>query len=70
MEANCTLNDHEVKQHKEVISSLCDEFPQKAEYIGKEYWKVLFELIPQAKFRTYLSIIVTRKIRSQCLQKT
>jgi hypothetical protein len=53
----------EAKQHEEAIKSLCQEYPEKQQFIRENYLDTLKQMILDAQIRTYLSIFVTRKVK-------
>lgn len=57
-------NELEEKQHEEAIRTLCQEHPEKQEYIRSRYLEALEPMIYDAQIRTYLSIFVTRKVKA------
>ena len=62
-------NELEEKQHEEAIRILCEEHPEKRQYIRDSYLQALKPMISDAQIRTYLSIFATRKVKT-LLQST
>lgn len=56
-------NELEEKQHEEAIRNLCQEHPEKEQFIRSRYLEALEPMIYDAQIRTYLSIFVTRKVK-------
>lgn len=57
-------NELEEQQHEEAIRSLCQEYPEKQQFIRENYLETLEPMIIDAQIRTYLSIFVTRKVKA------
>ncbi|WP_321372430.1 hypothetical protein [uncultured Desulfuromusa sp.] len=57
-------NELEEKQHEEAIRNLCEEHPEKQQYIREQYLEALEPMISDAQIRTYLSIFATRKVKT------
>lgn len=57
-------NKLEEKQHEEAIKYLCEEHPDKEQYIRENYLQALEPMISDAQIRTYLSIFATRKVKT------
>jgi len=58
-----TLSDKEFKQHNRAIQSIADQFHIKEELIRDLYEKILFDLLPKAKLKKYLSVLVTKRVK-------
>ncbi|SEA27928.1 hypothetical protein SAMN05660420_01702 [Desulfuromusa kysingii] len=56
-------NELERKQHEEAIRQLCEEHPEKQQYIKTSYLQALKPMISDAQIRTYLSIFASRKVK-------
>ncbi len=57
-------NELEEKQHEEAIRTLCQEYPEKQQFIRNSYLDTLEPMIFDAQIRTYLSIFVIRKVKA------
>ena len=57
-------NELEKKQHEEAIRNLCEEHPEKQQFIRENYLDALEPMICDAQIRTYLSIFATRKVKA------
>lgn len=57
-------NELEEKQHEEAIRTLCQEYPEKCQFIRENYLDTLKPMIFDAQIRNYLSIFATRKVRA------
>ncbi|MEA3363885.1 MAG: hypothetical protein U9Q61_11545 [Thermodesulfobacteriota bacterium] len=57
-------NELEENQHEEAIKVLCQEYPERCQFIQKNYLDTLKPMIFDAQIRTYLSIFVTRKVKA------
>lgn len=57
-------NELEKQQHEDAIRSLCQEYPEKQQFIRENYLETLEPMIIDAQIRTYLSIFVTRKVKA------
>ena len=56
-------DDDEKKLHEQAISSLCQQYPGRQDFIRQRYLEKLKPMISDARIRTYLPILVSRKIR-------
>ena len=54
----------EKDQHEDAINRLCQQHPQHQEFIRNSYLQNLKPLINEATIRTYLSILVSRKVQA------
>jgi len=64
MAAELFKDELEKNQHEEAIRLLCEEHPEKQQYIRKSYLQALEPMSCDAQIRTYLSIFATRKVKT------
>ena len=57
--------DTEKNQHESAIEQLCGEYPQQSGNIRLLYEEELAEMMSDATIRSYLSIFISRKVRSK-----
>ena len=58
------LDEAEKTKHEDAIYRLCQEFPDKADFIRSSYLEVLERVATEATIRTYLTILVTREVKT------
>lgn len=54
--------DKEYKQHAQAISLIARQYHIKEQFIREIYEDILRELLLKAKFKNYLSVLVTRHV--------
>lgn len=54
----------EQKQHEEAIRQLCELYPDQRDFIRESYLDRLHQVGPEASIRTYLSIFITRQVKT------
>lgn len=57
-------NDVEEHQHEQAIQRLCQQYPERRDFIRQSYLENLAPLSSEATVRTYLSIFVSRQVRA------
>ncbi len=58
------LDEAEKTKHEDAIHRLSQEFPDKADFIRSSYLEVLERVAPEATIRTYLTILITREVKT------
>jgi hypothetical protein len=58
------LDETEKTQHEDAIHRLCEEFPDKVDFIRRSYLEVLERVAAEATIRTYLTILITREVKT------
>lgn len=56
-------NDVEEHQHEQAIQRLCQQYPDRQDFIRQSYLANLEPLSSEATVRTYLSIFVSRQVQ-------
>ncbi len=55
-------DDNEYQKHSSAIHKLAEQFQQKESYVRDIYEETLSQLLPRARFKRYLSILVSRQV--------
>jgi hypothetical protein len=58
------LDEAEKAKHRDAIHRLCEEFPDKVDFIRHSYLEVLERVAAEATIRTYLTILITREVKT------
>jgi hypothetical protein len=58
------LAEEDKAKHEEAINQLCQEFPDKVDFIRSSYLEVLERAVGEAIIFTYLTILISREVRT------
>ena len=58
------LDETERIKHEETIARLCEENPDQCDFIQRNYAEILERVSPDASIRTYLTILITREVKT------
>lgn len=58
------LDETEKAKHEAAILALCQEFPGQVNFIRRSYLEVFERIAAEATIQTYLTILITREVRT------
>jgi hypothetical protein len=57
-------DEAEKAKHEEAIERLCQEYPEKVDFIRQCYLEILERVSPEATIRTYLTILISKEVKA------
>ena len=58
------LDASEKQKHEEAIEMLCEDYPAQKEFIRETYSEILERVSPEARIRTFLTILISREVKA------